>query len=69
MKIDPLAKMLRLARALRPRLGLSLRCSFCGKHAGEVERLVAGRSGYICDGCIETCVAVLQQHGGFSFSR
>src|SRR5262249_35052810 len=46
-----------------------LRCSFCGRTADEVERLVAGPSVYICDGCIKTCVAVVEQHGGFPPSR
>jgi hypothetical protein len=41
-----------------------LRCSFCGRHADDVARLVAGASGYICDDCIIKCVAVLEQHGG-----
>lgn len=41
-----------------------LRCSFCGRHAGDVARLVAGASAYICDDCIIKCVAVLEQHGG-----
>jgi hypothetical protein len=69
MQMKPLAKFVNLARALHPPIRRRLRCSFCGRRASEVERLVAGRSGYICDACIETCVAVLQQHGGFSFSR
>ena len=34
-------------------------------YADQVGRLVAGPSVYICDQCIETCVAVLQEHGGF----
>ena len=42
-----------------------LRCSFCRRKAADVERLVAGRSVYICDGCIAKCVEVLQAHGGF----
>jgi len=48
-------------------LGLraKVQCSFCGKGEDEVERLVAGPSVYICDECITTCVAVLEQHGGF----
>jgi ATP-dependent Clp protease ATP-binding subunit ClpX len=28
-----------------------LRCSFCGKSAAQVSKLVAGRRGYICDVC------------------
>ncbi len=45
----------------RPRL----RCSFCGRNADAVERLVAGASAHICDACITKCVAVMEQHGGF----
>jgi hypothetical protein len=43
-----------------------LRCSFCGRKADEVARLVAGASAHICDACITKCVAVLEQHGGFA---
>ena len=42
-----------------------LRCSFCGRAAEDVERLVAGAKAYICDACIGECVAVLQDNGGF----
>jgi ATP-dependent protease Clp ATPase subunit len=28
-----------------------LACSFCGKGAAQVAKLVAGRKGYICDAC------------------
>jgi ATP-dependent protease Clp ATPase subunit len=28
-----------------------LACSFCGKSAAQVAKLVAGRRGYICDVC------------------
>jgi ATP-dependent Clp protease ATP-binding subunit ClpX len=41
-----------------------LRCSFCRRPAAEVDRLVAGASAYICDTCIERCVAVIEAHGG-----
>jgi hypothetical protein len=44
----------------------ALRCSFCGRRADQVERLVAGPSVYICDECINKCVAVLEQHGGIT---
>jgi len=50
-----------IGRLMRRRL----RCSFCRRKAADVERLVAGRSVYICDGCIAKCVEVLQAHGGF----
>ena len=34
-----------------------------GENSDQVERLVAGPSVYICDECIKTCVAVLEQDG------
>src|SRR6266436_5856155 len=54
-------KLAAIARLLQSRL----RCSFCGRAADEVGRLVAGPSVYICDECIKMCVAVVEQHGGF----
>jgi ATP-dependent Clp protease ATP-binding subunit ClpX len=48
----------RLGRLFRP----ALRCSFCGRDADHVERLVAGASAHICDHCIAECVAVLERH-------
>ena len=37
----------------------SIRCSFCGKYSGEVERMIAGPGVYICNECIELCNEVL----------
>jgi hypothetical protein len=56
-----LATLGSLLRSRSPRL----RCSFCGRDADAVGRLVAGASAHICDQCITKCVAVLEQHGGF----
>jgi len=42
-----------------------LRCSFCGRRADCVARLVAGASAHICDECVTKCVAILERHGGF----
>jgi ClpX C4-type zinc finger len=50
----------------RWRLWSGLRCSFCGRRSDSVGRLVAGASAHICDECITKCVAVLEQHGGFT---
>ena len=50
----------RIARRLAPKL----RCSFCGRSADEVRRLVSGARAYICDACITECLAVLEKHGG-----
>jgi len=56
----PKAALARVGRLLRP----GLHCSFCGRRADDVARLVAGASVYICDDCVTKCVAVLEQHGG-----
>ncbi|QLB12667.1 ATP-dependent Clp protease ATP-binding subunit ClpX [Bisgaardia hudsonensis] len=32
-----------------------LHCSFCGKEQKEVDKLIAGTDGYICNECIELC--------------
>ena len=32
-------------------LNARLKCTFCGKSAAQVAKLVAGRRGYICDVC------------------
>jgi ATP-dependent Clp protease ATP-binding subunit ClpX len=56
----PNAMLARIGRLVQPRL----RCSFCGRGADDVARLVAGASAYICDTCVIQCVAVLKQHGG-----
>ena len=37
-----------------------LTCSFCGKHKNEVNKLIEGLDGYICDECIETCGHILK---------
>ncbi|WBW50163.1 ATP-dependent Clp protease ATP-binding subunit ClpX [Peptoniphilus equinus] len=37
------------------------RCSFCGKKASQVERLIAGPNVYICNECIDLCDQILAQ--------
>lgn len=37
----------------------TLKCSFCGKHAGQVGRLLAGPKVHICDACVGACVKIL----------
>jgi hypothetical protein len=39
----------------RTRLG----CSFCGKSAAEVSKLVAGPKVYICDACVATASRIM----------
>ncbi len=39
-----------------------IRCSFCGKTQGQVNKLIAGPNGaYICDECIEICNEILEE--------
>jgi len=38
------------------------RCSFCGRHHDDVERLIAGPDGiYICNFCVELCYGLLSE--------
>ena len=43
-----------------PRGSRSLRCSFCGKPASEVSKLLAGPKVHICDVCVGVCNRILQ---------
>ncbi len=36
-----------------------MKCSFCGKGADEVHKLIGGRKVYICGACVETCNKIL----------
>jgi len=38
-----------------------VRCTFCGKHQDDVERLVSGPNVNICSECIDVCNAVLEE--------
>ncbi|MBR3835225.1 MAG: ATP-dependent Clp protease ATP-binding subunit ClpX [Clostridia bacterium] len=43
----------------------SVRCSFCHKTQGQVERIIAGEGVYICNECIEVCQAIIEEeHNG-----
>lgn len=39
----------------------NLSCSFCGKSQGEVKKLIAGPTVYICDECIELCNDIIAE--------
>lgn len=39
-----------------------LRCSFCGKPAADVQRLVAGPGVYICDECVGLATSVIEEY-------
>ena len=43
------------------------RCSFCGKDANEVTRLVAGPGVYICNECIDLCNSILEDEAHFDY--
>ena len=40
-----------------------IRCSFCGKHEDEVERIIAGPGAYICNECVQLCMSLLDDEG------
>ena len=39
----------------------SIRCSFCGKPQGQVNRLIAGNGSYICDECVRMCMSIVDR--------
>jgi ATP-dependent Clp protease ATP-binding subunit ClpX len=39
----------------------TLTCSFCGKHRGQVDNLIAGPGVYICNECVDLCVEIIAQ--------
>ena len=40
----------------------NIKCSFCGKHQGQVRKLIAGPAGvYICDECVDICADILDE--------
>ena len=45
-----------------PKIPEKIRCSFCGKSRGQVQKLIAGvNNTYICDECIELCNEILEE--------
>ena len=41
----------------------NLHCSFCGKSAKEVKKLIAGPDVYVCDECVGKCHDILSEPG------
>ncbi len=39
-----------------------VRCSFCGKHQDQVQRLIAGPGAYICNECVHLCLNILDDN-------
>ena len=48
-----------LEGTLGAKLPAKLHCSFCGKSQVQVEKLIAGPSVFICDGCVGLCRTIL----------
>ena len=46
-----------------------LKCSFCGKAAAQVSKLVAGRRGYICDSCAAEAHRIMSSDDASSGSQ
>jgi len=55
---------------LKKNNGEVLRCSFCNKSQGEVRKLIAGPTVFICDECVAVCQDIIDEdHGGETPSR
>lgn len=39
----------------------SIKCSFCGRSQGIVEKLIAGNGAYICDECVRMCMELFDE--------
>ena len=39
-------------------------CTFCGKRAREVRKVIVGPDALICDECVDLCVEVLEEEIG-----
>jgi ATP-dependent Clp protease ATP-binding subunit ClpX len=47
-----------------PQTGSPVKCNFCGRVQGEVQKLIAGPGGiFICDGCVDTAHGMLRSGG------
>jgi ATP-dependent Clp protease ATP-binding subunit ClpX len=42
----------------------SIRCSFCGREKKEVNVLIAGITGHICDSCISQAHLIVEEEAG-----
>lgn len=45
-----------------------IKCSFCGKDASQVKRIIAGADAYICNECIELCSDIIEADNNPDFS-
>ena len=46
-----------------------LYCSFCGKSQHEVRKLIAGPTVFICDECVELCMAIIKEENKSSLVK
>jgi ATP-dependent Clp protease ATP-binding subunit ClpX len=49
----------KLERTMGRKLPQTMHCSFCGKSQHEVEKLIAGPIGFICNECVAMCNDVI----------
>jgi len=47
----------------------SIRCSFCGREKKEVNILIAGITGHICDSCITQAHLIVKEEGGLKSKK
>ena len=40
----------------------SVKCSFCGRSADQVQSIIAGPDAYICDACVASSVDILRNN-------
>lgn len=45
----------------------TVRCSFCGKDASQVKRIIAGADGYICNECVELCSEIIKEDNNIEY--
>ena len=41
-----------------------LQCSFCGRPKADVDILIAGATGHICERCVDQAQAIVAEEGG-----
>jgi hypothetical protein len=54
-------KYLEVQRIAKEKQKNKLLCNFCGNQKGEVKYLIEGKSGRICNNCIELCYELLKE--------
>lgn len=54
------------SKAEQAAVAQQLSCTFCGKEAADVQKLIAGPGVFICDGCVQLCNTILAEDDGSS---